>query len=127
MGTIRRGLLGIATLAALTGLLTSCGASAGSGAASSPAAKSACQKVGAALSDGPDPDADPIGYALAQVLPLRAIKVPSDQSLQRAIDNLASAYRTFYDENGAGGGARRAVGQAAKKINALCPGAGAEV
>src|SRR5262249_16271713 len=34
-------------------------------AAAAPVAESACQQVGDALSDGPDPDADPVGYAEA--------------------------------------------------------------
>ena len=77
--------------------------SGGSGAASTPAAKSACQQVGAALADGPDSGADPVGYALAQILPLRAIRISSDPTLHAAIDGLASAYQTYYSHNGSGG------------------------
>jgi hypothetical protein len=105
-------------------LLAACGSSSGSAQASGKATAGTCQTVSAALADGPDPDADPVGYALAQVLPLRQIKT-SDQTLQKAIDNLASAYQQFYDANGAGNAAKHGLHQAAAKINVLCPGAGA--
>ena len=49
--------------------------------------KTTCQQVSAVLSDGPDPGADPVGYAFAQVLPLRELHT-SDSSLQTAIDDL---------------------------------------
>ncbi len=35
--------------------------------------KQTCKQVEAVLSDGPDPEADPVGYAQAQILPLREI------------------------------------------------------
>jgi hypothetical protein len=82
--------------------------------------------VSAVLSDGPDPGADPVGYAFAQILPLRQIKT-SDQTLRNAIDNLASAYEQFYKANGVGQPASHAVSQSAARINALCPGTGAGV
>ena len=49
-------------------VLCSCGSSVHSVAA---ATQDTCQRVSAVLSNGPDPDADPVGYAEAQVLPLR--------------------------------------------------------
>lgn len=78
------------------------------------------------LSDGPDPGADPVGYAWAQVLPLGRIKT-SDRTLRNAIDNLASAYQQFYKANGVGPAADHAVSRAAARINTLCPGTGAGV
>jgi hypothetical protein len=84
-----------------------------------------CQRVSAVLSDGPDSGADPVGYALAQVLPLRQITKTSDAQLQQAIDNLASAYQTFAQDNGAGRAVTHALDHAADRINTLCPGAGA--
>jgi hypothetical protein len=77
-------------------LLSACG----SGSTASPAAvKSACEKVAAALSDGPDPSADPVGYAEAQIRPLGKIRV-DDPPLQKAINKLDSAYKSFFDANG---------------------------
>src|SRR5271170_3553540 len=55
----------------------------------------ACSQVSAVLSDGPDPAADPVGYAEAQVLPLGQIRTP-DPQLRAAITGLAGAYRAFF-------------------------------
>jgi hypothetical protein len=119
----------VATLVLTVSLLVSaCGSSAGSGTTSSnvtpPSAASiaaACQRVSAALSDGPDPDADPVGYAEAQVLPLRQITT-SDASLRRAIDRLAGAYETFFKDNGTKT-AGAAVTAAGEQVDKICPGA----
>jgi len=81
-----------------------------------------CQEVGAVLSDGPDPGADPVGYAEAQILPLRQISV-SDQALRTAINQLADAYQQFYASNGKSSDAKEAVAAASKKLNSTCPGA----
>ena len=112
-------------LLALAILVSACGSSSATG-TTTPAATRAseagiCQQVAAALSDGPDPAADPVGYALAQVGPLRAIR-SSDGALKSAIDALAAAYQRFYDDNGtssAGG----TVASTARKLDQLCPGA----
>jgi hypothetical protein len=72
------------------------------------------------LSDGPEPEADPVGYAQAQVLPLRQIDTP-DQKLHEAIDRLASAYETFSANNGASS-TKTAVSAASKSVEGICPG-----
>jgi hypothetical protein len=94
------------------------------GGCSSPSASSAvtktCQQVGAVLSDGPDPGADPVGYAEAQIRPLRQITT-TDASLQAAIGLLANAYQTFYDEDGASR-AQPALTAAERSMDAICPG-----
>ena len=77
--------------------------------------------MSAAASDGPDPDADPIGYAEAQVLPLRNIHT-SDTDLQTAIDALASAYQDVFDTNGSTS-AQHALATSSGAVNAVCPGA----
>jgi hypothetical protein len=115
----RSSVLALSALAVGAGLLSSCGSS-GSPHASA-AVKSACQQVSAVLSDGPDPGADPVGYAEAQVLPLRQIRT-ADQSLQGAIDGLASAYQQFSSTNGTTA-AKHAVSRASEQVNAICPGA----
>jgi hypothetical protein len=81
-----------------------------------------CAKLSAVLSDGPDPDADPVGYAEAQILPLGQIHAP-DAQLRAAISRLAGAYRAFFASNGSSGAAKLAVAAASKRINSLCPGA----
>lgn len=74
------------------------------------------------LSDGPEPSADPVGYAQAQVLPLRQIRT-SDERLHEAISRLAAAYDAFAAEHRAGSAANSAVSAAADTVNAICPGA----
>lgn len=83
-----------------------------------------CQRVSAVLSDGPDPDADPLGHAQAQVLPLEQIHA-SDQTLSKAISVLASAYSRYIVANGTEQEAKSALTAAINRINSLCPGAGA--
>jgi hypothetical protein len=90
--------------------------------ASASAVLTSCQQVGAVLSDGPDPDADPVGYAEAQILPLRHISV-TNSDLHVAIDQLAGAYQEFFASNGKSSNAKEAVAVASKKLNSICPGA----
>jgi hypothetical protein len=85
------------------------------------APEASCRAVAAALSDGPDPSADPLGYAEAQVLPLRHITT-SDKPLKSAIDTLSSAYESFYKSNGSPA-ASQLVRVATKSVNSFCPGA----
>jgi hypothetical protein len=99
--------------------LSACGSS-GSVKASASVVKSACEKVNAALSDGPDPDADPVGYAEAQVHPLSSIRT-SDAALQVDITSLAKAYQSFFTSNGATS-TSGAVTTSLKTVNALCKG-----
>jgi len=112
----------IAGLAAIP-VLAACGSAPGH-AASGAAVPAACSQVGAALSDGPDPGADPVGYAEAQVHPLRAIRT-SDPALRAAIGELAAAYASVFAHDGKDQSATRAVSDASKKLNAICPGAAA--
>jgi hypothetical protein len=116
-------LLALLAVAAAT-LLTACGYSSKttSSSANANVKKETCQQVEAVLSDGPDPEADPVGYAQAQVLPLRQIHT-SDEKLHEAIDRLASVYETFSDRNGVSHSAKSAVTAAADRVNAICPGA----
>jgi hypothetical protein len=107
-------------------VLTACGSS-GPAQASGTTSQTTCQIVSGVLSNGTDPGADPVGYALARVLPLRSIETSSEGALQQAIDALATAYQRYYQSNGHVPAATHALNRAADKINALCPGAGAEV
>jgi len=77
--------------------------------------------VSATLANGPDPDADPVGYAEAQVLPLRQVHT-SDGQLTRALDELSAAYQQFVTTDG-NHAAQVAVTRAAGAVNAVCPGA----
>src|SRR5579875_981602 len=97
-------------------LLSACGSST----TSSAAVKSGCEQVNAVLSDGPDPGSDPVGYAEAQVQPLRQMHT-QDKDLQNAVDKLSSAYEEFYSTNG-GGSSKQEVSQATHIVDNLCSG-----
>jgi hypothetical protein len=119
-----RCLAGLATVALTGGLLTACGSSTSS--ATRPTTRgrvSICEQVSAALSNGPDPQADPVGYALAGVIPLGQLATSATGSLRGAIENLASADQAFVKANGAGSSVAGAVKKASDRINQLCPGA----
>jgi len=111
----------IAALSGAAMLLGACGSSAPAG-ASAEATQATCSQVSAVLSDGPDPQADPVGYAEAQILPLSQIRT-ADPQLRAAISGLAGAYRAYFASNGASHGAAAAVTAASKQVNAICPGA----
>jgi len=120
---IRRLMVLAPTALGLAALLGGCASQAPAANPVSAAAVGAtCTKVSAVLSDGPDPDADPVGYAEAQILPLGQIRT-SDAQLRAAIGKLASAYRMFFDSNGSSSTAKLAVAAASKQINSFCPGA----
>ena len=89
------------------------------------AAQQTCQTVSDVLANGPDPDADPVGHAQAQILPLEQIHT-TDQTLSKAISALARGYSSYVAANGTDKAATAALTAAINKINALCPGAGAE-
>jgi uncharacterized heparinase superfamily protein len=109
----------IATAMALMVLLAACGSSKPAP-SSAQVEKQTCEQIEAALSDGPDPEADPVGHAQAQILPLREIHT-SDGALHRAIDTLAAAYRSFSSTDGSSA-AKSAVSTAGKTVERLCPG-----
>lgn len=116
--------LGIALAALAPAMLTACGSSSGRPGGHGATISAACTAVGAALSDGPDPVADPVGYAEAQIAPLRAIQT-SDRALRAAIRDLAGAYAQVFASNGASSSAEGAVTAAARRVNAICTGTAA--
>jgi hypothetical protein len=101
-------------------LVTACGSSRPA-AASATAVSKTCTVVGGALADGPDPDSDPVGYAEAQIGPLRQIHT-SDGALQTDVRALATAYAGEF-AHGTSAAATVAIAAASKKIDAICPGA----
>lgn len=73
------------------------------------------------LANGPDPDADPVGYAEAQVLPLQQLNL-SDAALHRDVVALASAFKAFSTSSGAKGtAAALKVAKAENAVNSICP------
>ena len=98
------------------GLATGCGGSSASG----PSTAQTCSHLSAVLGDGPDGDADPIGHAQAQVIPLGRVHT-SNGALQDAVDGLARAYAAYTAQNGSAK-AKHAVAAATAKLSAICPG-----
>jgi hypothetical protein len=105
-------------------LVTACGSSSSRSSATSilgSAVQQDCTSIADVLSDGPDPSADSVGYAQAQVLPLRQLTI-SDAALHRDVLALASAYQAFSTGSGAGGTAAALhVAKAENAINSICP------
>lgn len=119
IGTVSVALV-LTVIAAL--VMSACGAAHSR--SGSPAMASACQQVGAVLADGPDPGSDPVGYAEAQILPLRQLHA-SEPALRAVIGRLARAYATFFASNGKGAGTAGEVAAASAQLNKLWPGAAA--
>jgi hypothetical protein len=90
----------------------------------SAAATTTCAQVSAVLTDGPDPGTDPVGYAEAQVQPLRQIQT-ADAVLGQAVTALATAYSGYVTANGTSKTATATLTAAINRVNKLCPGAGA--
>ena len=80
-----------------------------------------CQKVLAVLSDGPDPDADPVGYALSQILPLGQIHT-SDHSVSTTLHSLIKEDRVLVKSKGSDKSAKTGIKKADKSLNKACPG-----
>jgi hypothetical protein len=82
-----------------------------------------CTAVADVLSDGPDPDVDPVGYAQAQIRPLEELEI-SQPGLSQAVKNLAAAFSAYVSGPGAQSAAATArVSAAQHALNAICPGA----
>jgi hypothetical protein len=115
--------------AGMLAALAACGSSSASADASSTAPfgttmQQQCTAVAGVLSDGPDPSADPVGYAEAQILPLRQLEL-TDKPLHQAVQSLASAYQEYYSAGTgkANTAAAVRVSKAEAAVNAICPGA----
>jgi hypothetical protein len=115
------GLLATTGLAAFA--LTGCGGNSSANASATAATQHACTNVTNVLANGPDPDADSVGYAEAQVLPLSKLSI-SNSSLHKAIDRLDTAYREFSSNDGADSATYAVkVSAAEKALNKICPNA----
>lgn len=85
------------------------------------AVQQGCTSVAGVLADGPDPGADPVGYAEAQVMPLRKLAI-SDAALRRAVLTLATAYEAFSTSTTSTHAASAlAVTKAENEVNKICP------
>jgi len=119
---IRPRTMAMASVALAVPLWAACGSSgSGGGAASAHASTAVCQKILAVLSDGPDPDADPVGYALSQILPLGQVHT-SDQAVSTTLHSLIAADHALVKSNGADKTAKADIKKADDSLNTACPG-----
>jgi hypothetical protein len=82
---------------------------------------SVCAKLNAVFSDGPDPDADPVGYALSQIKPLGEVHT-SDHAVHAALTKLIAADGALVKSNGADHAAKVAIKKDDHLVNESCPG-----
>jgi hypothetical protein len=122
-------LAGHVTLILTVALACACSSSGQSSTAAAPSASpsaaaiaATCEQVSGVLSDGPDPDVDPVGFADAHILLLRQINT-TDQALRGALGQLADANQKFVASKGKNANAKEAIAVASKKLNSICPGA----
>jgi hypothetical protein len=120
------------TLAAAPLVLAACSSggsnpgSAGSGhsggAAVAKAPVALCNELNAVLSDGPDPDDDPVGYALSQILPLQQQVHGSDTAVMTTVNQLIAADQALYNSSGADKSAAATIKKDYTALNKACPG-----
>jgi hypothetical protein len=106
---------------ALPVVVGACGSSSSGGDKTATAPARFCQQTLAVLSDGPDPDADPVGYAESQIIPLGDIHT-SDATLATAIHQLITSDRALVASGGSDHAASKAITKADKTLNTYCPG-----
>jgi hypothetical protein len=120
--------IALASVAVAVPLWAGCSSSGGGAAKAAAAPTAVCQKILAVLSDGPDPDVDPVGYALSQIRPLGQIHT-SDQSVRTDLTDLVTADRKLVSSTGSDHAEQAAI-KAAKasikkddaSLNTVCPG-----
>jgi hypothetical protein len=120
---IRPRTVALASVVLAVPLWAACGStgSGGGAAASAHAPTAVCQKILGVFSDGPDPDADPVGYALSQILPLGQIHT-SDQAVSTTLHSLIAADHALVTSNGADKAAKTDIKKADNSLNTACPG-----
>jgi len=119
---IRPRTMALAAVAAAVPLWTACGSTGSGGvAASAHPSTAVCQKILGVLADGPDPDVDPVGYALSQILPLGQIHT-SDQALSTTLHSLIVADQALVKSNGTDKTATADIKKADNSLNTACPG-----
>jgi hypothetical protein len=89
--------------------------------AASAAPAGLCQTLEGVLSDGPDPDADPVGYAQSQVLPLQGIH-SSDTAAAGSLRQLIGGDEALVQSDGTDHAATVTIKKAFAAINRACPG-----
>jgi hypothetical protein len=112
MNHLKKTLLTVVVVLTCALALSACG--------SPTALQSACNKVSAVLSDGPSPQADPVGYAEAQMGPLLLVNAPT-KALRSALEDLSAAYVQYFTTNG-DAASKRLLSRASEQLSDVCPG-----
>jgi hypothetical protein len=108
--------MALAAVAAAVPLWTACGSTGSGGvAASAHPSTAVCQKILGVLADGPDPEVDPVGYALGQIH-------TSDQALSTTLHSLMVADQALVKSNGTDKTATADIKKADNSLNTACPG-----
>lgn len=113
----------IVLLAAASLALTACSSSARPNAtrAHSRPPQALCQELNGILSDGPDPGADPVGYALSQILPLQGVDT-SDTAVGATVARLVAADQALVRSNGSDRAAAGTIRSSDHALDTACPG-----
>jgi hypothetical protein len=114
-GAVVAGAIALASVLATSGVTGTPAASA----STSSSLTTSCRSVTNVLSEGPTPSVDFVGYAEAQILPLRKLKI-TDTSLKKAVSGLDKAYEKVYATNGSKA-STKASAAAFKSVKRICP------
>ena len=123
-------LLAVLALAAVTSATAAACSSSSSSSTTASATSSTsalsqdCTAVSGVLADGPDSTADSVGYAEAQILPLKQLTL-ADAKVKSAVTRLDAAFTAFVAAKGSSAQTQAAVQvtSAENAVNAICPGA----
>ena len=119
---LRPGRVGLTSIPPSVPLLVACGSSSSSSASSQAQPPATFrQEVLAALSNGPDPDADPVGHASSQIAPLGQIGT-SDHAVAQRLSRLIAADRALVISNGSDHAATKSIAKDDPGFNKVCPG-----
>jgi hypothetical protein len=120
-GPLRVKSIALASVAVAAPLWSAAAAQSAGAATHSKAPAALCAKLDAIFSDGPDPDADPVGYALSQIKPLGAVHT-SDHTVSAVLTKLVKADRALFTSNGSDHAAEKEIKTADALVNTSCPG-----
>jgi hypothetical protein len=119
---------GALALLAVPAVLSACSTGSGSpsaatsgGATPAKASVALCQQLNGVFADGPDPGADPVGYALSQILPLQDVH-SSNASVMATVSDLVRADQDLVKANGDDKAATAAIKKDDNAIDRACPG-----
>jgi hypothetical protein len=118
---VRSRYVALASVAVAAPLWSACSSSSSGGGRAAKPPAALCQKLGGIFADGPDPDADPVGYALAQINALASIRT-TNYAVRAAVTKLVPADRALVSSNGSDHAATATIKKEDAALNRSCPG-----